>query len=765
MSELHDFFPSRRAFAGTSIGDGAHAPATAAVGAATGHAAFVCDSAVVVAHTHPERCAAALAVAAGVPRTARLAAQHAATVGAPTAVEQRLRDDAARVYRAAAWAPGGLRAAGRAAAPLLAVCGGPGLDARVLRAPPLAPGRTPAWPVVAVPSEALWAHHQPRWAAAAAAAAAEREAAAAAAADTPTYAPKRRRRANSAAAGSGNGTAAAAVAAVAAAVEEGEGSEEDTDEIEAAGQAFLARLGCAPPAAPAAAEEGSTETEDWGVMDTEAVARARAVVPVAAAWSDVVAGRALLAVASRRSVALASFASAEEGGPESEDGAVHAVIDIDDDDDDITCVAFSHDDPPRLEDLVLAVGTARGRVRLYRFGEGSTPTLAATLCPDATAGGPTLVAAALVVARTLVFVRGTRVVAASLDDPARSSTSSTSSSTSTVALGAIGTSLAHSSATHCIYAGVADGTVKVLSLQHASAAAAPRLTHTGELCCRGAVRGVACSPSGALLFCHVRPRDRPTTAVAVYSLLPPPTAATPAPALLLDLLAKSAHTSAAAAADGVSLVLARCTQADLHAVLATAPLLPPAAPLRHVVLCKARALLFADVAAPLAACAQARALAHARRFVTAAAAATAAAATAAAATAGAATPFTDVERESLAAHAAFLLAHDAADAAALRVRALVGDAREVCPVCGGALDRGAPDDAEDGTQRTGACAGGHGFARCAVTRLCITPGMLVRDGTLRHCGCCGRAVWLPHDASLFAWHPQWLCPYCDAVTL
>ena len=82
-----------------------------------------------------------------------------------------------------------------------------------------------------------------------------------------------------------------------------------------------------------------------------------------------------------------------------------------------------------------------------------------------------------------------------------------------------------------------------------------------------------------------------------------------------------------------------------------------------------------------------------------------------------------------------------------------------------AIDKCVEDDNEDGTQRTGVCAAGHGFERCVVTRLCITPGMLVRDGTLRHCCCCGRAMCLPHDPSLFAWHTQWLCPYCDAVTL
>ena len=652
MSELHNFFPSRRAFAGTSTGGGgAHALATAAVGAATGHAAFVCDSAVVVAHTHPERCAAALAVAACVPRTAHLATQHAAAVGAPTAVEQRLRDDAARVYRAAAWAPRGLRAAGRAPAPLLAVCGGPGLDARVLRAPPLAPGRAPAWPVVAVPSEALWAHHQPRWAAE------HDDTSAAAAAAAVPAAPKRRRR--------------AAAAAAAAATRKGDGEDDDDeeagdggnggdgdendDELEAEAQAFLARLGCAPPAA----DEGSTEAECATRMDTVAVARARAVVPVAAAWSDVVGGRALLAVASRRTVALTAFASMDSkdnGG--SEDGAVHAVIDViddDDDDEDITCVAFSHPDP----ELVLVVGTARGHVRLYRIGAAADtpPTLAATL-GSTEAGGPTLVAAVLVVARTLVFVRGTRVVAAPLDDPA-------GARTSTVPLGALGTSLAYSPATRCVYAGVADGTVTVLALQPAGT---PLLARTGELCCSGPVRGVACSPSGALLFCHVRPPDRKTTAVAVHSLLPPPTPAAPASALLCDLLARA---GTATGTDCVSLVLARGSQADLLAALA-APPLQDASALRHIVLCKAHALLFADVAAPLAACAQTLALAHARRFLSAAAAAAAAHGDA---------PLAALERQSLAAHAAFLLAHDATDATALRIRTLVGDAPEVCPIC------------------------------------------------------------------------------------
>lgn len=81
------------------------------------------------------------------------------------------------------------------------------------------------------------------------------------------------------------------------------------------------------------------------------------------------------------------------------------------------------------------------------------------------------------------------------------------------------------------------------------------------------------------------------------------------------------------------------------------------------------------------------------------------------------------------------------------------------------IDKCVEDDSEDGTQRTGVCPAGHAFARCAVTRLCITPDMLVRGSTLRHCCCCGRAVCLPCDASLFAWHPQWLCPFCDAVTL
>lgn len=81
------------------------------------------------------------------------------------------------------------------------------------------------------------------------------------------------------------------------------------------------------------------------------------------------------------------------------------------------------------------------------------------------------------------------------------------------------------------------------------------------------------------------------------------------------------------------------------------------------------------------------------------------------------------------------------------------------------IDKCIEDDNEDGTQRTGVCPAGHGFLRCAVTRLCITPGMLVRDGTLRHCCCCNRAVYLPNDTRLFSWHTLWLCPYCDAVTL
>ena len=397
-----------------------------------------------------------------------------------------------------------------------------------------------------------------------------------------------------------------------------------------------------------ASEEGDT------LMDTVAVARARDVVPVAAAWSDVIAGRALLAVASHRSIALTSFASIDapedDDEDKEEDGTVVAMIDIEDDNDDITCVAFSHPETAKLEDLVLAVGTAGGRVLIYRFGKGAAaPTLETALRPEDTvsAGGPTLVAAALFVSHTLVFVRGHRVVAVPIDQTANAST---------VDLGAPGTSLAHSPATHCVYAGATDGTVAVLALE-------PALARTGALCCRGPVRGVACSPSGALLFCHVQPPDRTPTAVAVYSLLPPPTPATPAPALLLDALARDS-----AGIDGVSLLLARCSQADLAAALA-APLLRDPSPLRHVVLARARALLFTDLTAPLTACATALALAHASRFLRAALERKTDA------------PLADIERQALAAHAAFLLAHDSKDEVALRIHSLVGDVPEVCPVC------------------------------------------------------------------------------------
>ena len=589
MSELRDIFPSKRAFV-----SGTHAHSAASVCSTSGHIAFVSDTTVVAAQTQVDRCSVSLSIAACAPPDSKYVSQHAATIGMESSVETRTRDTYIRAYSCAAWSPCGLRAAGRSDVPLLLVGGGVSLSAQVLKPSVLVQSTSLPWTVVATPSEALWNHQKPSWIQKKCQqdgsdknqpdSASDAPAPAAAAAAMPVSPKPQKKRRKSTVDKDLNSSGNAV------------GEEFVMDDTEKIALSFVQRLGLCDDEAGGKEEEDDDYSRMHSKLMSTAANRARSVVPVTAAWSDIVTlepGKhaALLAVASKRIVTVSVFPADSDGMNAIEDGSLLCIIEEGDlaDNDDITFLTFSHNgaeiDEKHLADVVLMVGYSGGIVRLYHLSRGS-----ATFFDDIRPipGMVSFISAAQFIGNSLFFVRGNTVVSYSLKDKAQKSS---------VEIDSFGLSLSYSPMTNALYVGTVNGTVKIVSCS------SEVLTKTGELHCGGSVMGVACSPSGDLLYCLTQPslstQKKVCASVSVF-LVAPSTS-------LADLLSICEKNSLPPGVmDSIPLVLSRCSQADLLPfVNSLCPSFSAGESSRklsfmYVVLSKAKSLLFDKVDPPLA---------------------------------------------------------------------------------------------------------------------------------------------------------------------